>query len=54
MPHSEMFEVENSASKAELERNEQEMLLQELENDIAVLLQEESEGMEKENYTREI
>lgn len=55
--HSKMFKVENSASKAELERSGQEVLLMELENDIAVLLEEkemELEGRGEENYIREI
>ena len=50
LPYSRMFEEENAASKAELERNGQELLIKELENDIAVLL--EVEG--KENYRREL
>lgn len=49
-----MFEVENAASKAELGRNRQESLLKDLENDIAVLLEEKRElelaGREKGKY----
>lgn len=51
-----MFEVENSASKAELEKNGQELLIKELENDIAALLKEKEMeiGKDKENYRREL
>jgi hypothetical protein len=50
-----MFETENTASKAALERSGRGLLLKELENDIAVLLEERDTDMAgKENYRREI
>lgn len=51
---SKMFEVENSASKAELERSEPGSLLKDLENEVAILLEErELEMVEREYNMRE-
>lgn len=49
--HRKMFEVENAASNAELERNRSRSLVKVLENDIAALMEEKE--LTKEKYTRE-